>query len=399
MIFWATVAGMTTVAVVMIVLPLRRQHTRNDEHAHRQDQVRRLDELDEDLAAGDIDIDIAAGIRQELERTVVDSLPRHKTKPTAETRPTIIQLLLLSALVPMLAITVYLQTGAPHIIEFEATHSDFDPAKPEASAELLLSELRQRLLDSPDDREGWLLLARTYMQIGRYADAVEAAENLYRITPNDPVAILSLIDALAMVHEGQIVGRAQSLIDDVLAIDSENPTAMILKGLVLRQTGDSTGAHRWWLQSLEHLEPDSSLRKEIVEMITLARGETPQTTVGQAEPTAQIKARISLDAALSSDAHADETVFIIARAVDGPKVPLAVSRHTRGQLPLDITLDETMAMVPGMSLADFERVYIVARISRAGSPQARSGDLEGRSEEILVKNSANTTVVIDTKVP
>lgn len=399
MIFWVIVSAMAAIALVVVILPSLRRNANDTDDAQKQDQIRRLDELDEDLEAGDIDIGIATGIRQELERAVVNSLPRYETKTPEETPPFLVQLLLLSLFVPLLAITVYLQTGSPHIAEFQVTHSDFDPTKPEASAEMLLSELRRRLADTPDDREGWLLLTRTNMRIGRYVDAVEAAETLYQIAPNDPIAILSLIDALAMVHEGQIVGRARSLIDDVLRIDSENPTAMILKGLVLQQTGDPKGARHWWLQSLEYLEPDSSLRNEVTGMLTLANNELPPATVGQTAPKVQIKARISLDSALSSHVRADDTVFVIARAVDGPKVPLAVSRHTRAQLPLDITLDETMAMVPGMSLADFERVYIVARVSRTGTPQAASGDLEGRSDEILVKSSAGTTVVIDTKIP
>ena len=399
MIFWILIAAMTLAGVVMIALPvfLTREHERED--AHQQDQLRRLDELDEDLASGDIDASASSAVRSELERAVVDNIAAVRSHDPARERRTIPGLLAVCALVPLVAFVVYLQTGSPHIAEFEATHPELDLGAPAASAEILLEQLRDRLADTPDDRDGWLVLVQTNMQLGRYVEAVSAAERLYGFAPRDPLVILALIDALAMAHGGQIVGRAQALIDEVLAVDAQNATAMILKGIVVQQAGDSASALSWWLRARAATAPDSPLRKELINMIAHARGETAPLPATQAQPAARLKVRVSLDESLAARTQPDDTVFVIARAVDGPKVPLAVSRHTRAQLPLTITLDETMGMVPGMSLVDFEKVYVVARISAGGTPQAQSGDLEGRSGEILLENVADTAVRIDTVVP
>ncbi len=397
--FWTIIGAMTLAGVVMIALPVAHRRESDSEDAHEQDQLRRLDELEQDVANGDIDATASRDVQSELERAVLDTLPARDSLKPVEGQRAIPRLLAVCVLVPVVAILVYVQTGSPHIAEFEATHPELDLSAPAASAEILLEELRDRLADSPGDRDGWMVLLRTYMQLGRYVDAVGAAEHLYGLAPRDPAVILALIDALAMAHGGQIVGRAGALIDEVLAVDAHNAAALILKGIVDQQAGDSGSALAWWLRALDHAEPDSVLRNELVAMIAHARGETAPAPLPAVPPAARLKVRVSLDESLATRTRPDDTVFVIARAVDGPKVPLAVSRHTRAQLPLTITLDETMAMMPGMSLIDFENVYVVARISTGGSRQAQSGDLEGRSDAIRLDSAADTTVRIDTVIP
>ena len=399
MIFWLGIAVMALAGVLMVALPASRQSAGNETDASSQDQLRRLDELDEDLANGDIDPEASSAVRRELERAVVDTIPADKPHGPAVGQRPIPSLIAVGILIPCLAVPVYLHTGAPHVAEFKAQHPELDLAAPAAAAEILLDQLRARLADTPDDRDGWFVLVRTNMQLGRYVEAVSAAESLYALAPRDPLVILALIDALAMAHGGRIVGRASTLVDEVLEVDAQNATALILKGIVDQQAGHSASALNWWLRALELSPPDSQLREELVGMIAQLRGETPPATAATTQTAARIKVRVSLDESLYDRTHPDDTVFVIARAVDGPKVPLAVSRHTRAQLPLTITLDESMAMVPGMSLVDFENVYVVARISAGGSPQAQTGDLEGRSVEILLESVADTTVRINTVVP
>lgn len=399
MIFWALIAVMTLAGMAMIALPLSRGRARGREDAHQHDQLRRLDELEEDVTSGDIDAQASSAVRSELERAVLDNIPDVESHDAAIPHRTLPGLLAVCALVPIVALVAYWHTGSPHIAEFEATHPELALGTPAASAEILLEQLRERLADTPEDRDGWMVLVRTNMRLGRYVEAVSAAEHLYAIAPREPLAILALIDALAMAHGGQIVGRAQQLIDEALALDPSNATAMILKGIVAQQAGDSASALSWWLRAREETAPDSPLREELVNMIAHARGEAAPPPTTEAQPAARINVRVSLDESLAARTQPDDTVFVIARAVDGPKVPLAVSRHTRAQLPLEITLDETMAMVPGISFVDFEKVYVVARISAGGTPQAQSGDLEGRSSEILLENVADTAVQIDTVLP
>ena len=56
-------------------------------------------------------------------------------------------------------------------------------------------------------------------------------------------------------------------------------------------------------------------------------------------------------------------------------MPLAVSRHTVGDLPLTVTLSDAQAMVETMKISDFTEVVVGARIAKSGNPVGQPGDL------------------------
>jgi cytochrome c-type biogenesis protein CcmH len=88
---------------------------------------------------------------------------------------------------------------------------------------------------------------------------------------------------------------------------------------------------------------------------------------------------VKVTAAASVDLPPGSAVFVYARAVNGPPAPLAVQRVRLDQLPMVIRLDESMAMIPGMGLANFDQVVVIARVSASGQVTPASGDYEARS--------------------
>ena len=48
---------------------------------------------------------------------------------------------------------------------------------------------------------------------------------------------------------------------------------------------------------------------------------------------------------------ATDTLFIFARAVNGPRMPLAAERSTAATFPRDFRLDDSMAMAPGATIS------------------------------------------------
>ncbi|MCK5903158.1 MAG: c-type cytochrome biogenesis protein CcmI [Cocleimonas sp.] len=102
---------------------------------------------------------------------------------------------------------------------------------------------------------------------------------------------------------------------------------------------------------------------------------------------------ISLAETLKDKAVATDTVFIYAKALAGPPMPLAAKRLQVKDLPITITLDDSMAMMPSMKLSAFPQVKIGARISKSGNAMKAQGDLY--TEKQPVKKGTKQVLVID----
>ena len=108
-----------------------------------------------------------------------------------------------------------------------------------------------------------------------------------------------------------------------------------------------------------------------------------------------IEVILKLSPELAARAKPDDLVFIYAKAVTGPPMPLAAARKQVKDLPLTIILDDSMAMMPQMKLSSFSEVVVGARVSKSGSPSAQSGDLEGEIKPVKPGQAGPVMVTID----
>ena len=122
-------------------------------------------------------------------------------------------------------------------------------------------------------------------------------------------------------------------------------------------------------------------------------------TAAPAAAAAAIQVNVSLDPQLAAQAQPDDTVFIFARAAQGPRMPLAIVRKQVRDLPLSVSLDDSLAMSPAMVLSKFTEVTVGARISRSGNAMPQSGDLQGSKSPVVVGKDSNVEITIDSRVP
>lgn len=124
--------------------------------------------------------------------------------------------------------------------------------------------------------------------------------------------------------------------------------------------------------------------------------------VWAAEATESAETAISGTVELASDLAGkvarNDTIFIFARAAQGPRMPLAVFKSYVMDLPISFTLDDSMAMRPQLKLSGFDQVVVVARVSKSGTPMPQSGDMEGTTLPIK-PGTKDLHIVIDTLLP
>ena len=181
---------------------------------------------------------------------------------------------------------------------------------------------------------------------------------------------------------------------------------MWLAGLGYEEQGEYEKAVQHWRKLELLLVDDPASLNEVRNLI--ARAEQKLGRSVAVEPTTikpvtaggvALKVTVALDAALQDKVSADDTVFIFARAMEGPPMPLAAVRKQVRDLPLTVTLDDSMAMMPQMKLSNYATVLVGARISKSGSATAQSGDLTGEIENVATSSNEKLTLTISQRIP
>ncbi len=108
--------------------------------------------------------------------------------------------------------------------------------------------------------------------------------------------------------------------------------------------------------------------------------------------------QVSLAPELQKSVSPGDTVFIYAQALSGPKMPLAIVRKQVSDLPLTVSLNDSMAMMPNMKLSNFQNVKLLARISKSGNAISQPGDLIGVIDQVTLADKGNHKIVINGQV-
>jgi cytochrome c-type biogenesis protein CcmH len=397
-----------------------------------RDQLR---ELNADRASGAITEEQFNSGRSELERRVLDEIAQ-PAAVSGVSRKTGLTAVTIGAFVVVVPVALYLALGRPDAIgpasaESQATAEQGqagtgDKAAPHAitpaQVQAMIDKLAKALQQNPGDGDGWAMLARSYAYIRNFPESVKAFEKATQLLPNDARLLADYADALAMTQERHLAGAPMKLVQRALAIDPKDVKALALAGSEAFDRKDYPAAVSYWDRAVKAGPPDPEFAKQLeaglMEARQLAGGAAPQQEASPPPAAAQaarppagsaraaaavpsggtVKGRVELAASLAGKAAPGDTVFVFARAAQGPRMPLALMKRTVKDLPLEFALDDTMAMMPDLKLSNFSSVVIGARVSKAGDAMPASGDLQGFSQPVKV-GSAGVDVRIDQVVP
>jgi cytochrome c-type biogenesis protein CcmH len=290
--------------------------------------------------------------------------------------------------IPVVGLTVYLLVGSPGaMLTLDEQH-----AVTVQQIESMIARLAARLRENPDDADGWKLLGRSYGALGRFPEAADAYAKAAVRAPHDAQLLADFADVLAMARGQSLQGEPEKLVLRALELDAQNLKALALAGTAAFERKDFAAAVRYWERMLPLVPADSEDARSIRASLAEA-----QSSLKPGPAAAALKGTVRLAPELKAQASPDDTVFVFARAAQGPPMPLAVKRATVRELPLAFALDDSMAMAPNLQISGFPRVVVTARVSKSGSATPQPGDLQGASVPVA-NDAANVTIVIDSVV-
>ncbi|MGD9835069.1 MAG: c-type cytochrome biogenesis protein CcmI [Piscinibacter sp.] len=354
-------------------------------------QIRQLDEL---AASGTLPAEQAAASRAKLEQELL-ALVMQNESASATPRASRKMIWGMAAFVVVVAAAGYARYGTPSAVKGVPVASSEGGAghgNAMGQIEEMVGQLEQRLKDKPDDAEGWSMLGRSYSAMGRYPDAVSAFQRVIDMKPKEAQAYADLADAKAMAAGRNLTGEPAALIAKALQLDPKNLKALALAGTIAFDSNDFAKAAMLWEAAVAVAEPGSELARNLQGGVAEARARAGQPAAAAPQaPTAPAAAgagtvagEVQLAAALKGRVSPEDTVFVFARATEGPKMPLAILRKQVKDLPISFTLDDSTAMSPATRLSSARQVVVGARISKSGNATPQPGDLQGFSQPVAV---------------
>lgn len=416
-LFWILSAVLLVAALPFVVWPLWRKSAGSNDVLRDAANLEILrdqsTELEADLQNSLLTQEAFEQGRRELQVRLLDEVKTMDAPATVPRNPARILALVLLVLLPLSSVLLYLAIGNSEALLPKEQQSEVAEGFGSIRSEAALIELEAKMVKLPENPDGWLTLARSYTELQRFDDAVRAYQQLVALVPGEAQIWANYADAMAMKNGQSLLGEPTKLLDKALALDPENTSALALAGSAGMERGDYVATITHWQKLLSLLPPDyqdvQMIRdglNQAREFLAMQKGgkeklaklpalDAPEKVANN--PAMTITGHVSLSPALLAKAAPDDFVFILARAAEGPKMPLAALRKQVKDLPMAFTLDDSMAMQPEMKLSGFDKVVVLARVSRSGSPVAQPGDLEG-SAGIVTPGSKGLNITIDSVV-
>lgn len=418
---YALMAVLTLLAALWLTRPLWRAELprlSGRRAANVQAYQSRLSEIETETAGGLLKPEAATALRRELDaRLLADAQEADLQAPVVPRRR-------LAAVA--LALVFALAGGAWYALAGSWRQADAialaasapaGKAQP-AEVQAMVGKLEARMAAQPDDAAGWALLGRSYFVMQRYEDSAKAygKANALTLSPVNPEWLTDEGEALTMARDRDLLGRPAQLFEAALDVAPDYGKALWYGGLAAAQ-GKDYGKARGRFEALLKQELPEEVRVAVLGRLeelsalsesartspspseagrgageraahfadkeTITEGSTgplPKPLPPKAGEGGKVRLtlNLSLKPGLAGKVPADAVLFVFAKAAQGPPMPLAVQRIPGATLPLTVSLDDSMGMTPALRLSQFERWVVTARLSKSGSAQASSGDVQGQ---------------------
>ena len=412
-IFWLVAVAMIILALALVIPPLLKHDS--DEEINRGEQnissaKDRLEEFQRDFDDGLITQSQLDQAKSELELTLYSDLQQEISTDVPNKIDGRWISIVVTFLLPTFAGGIYLYLGTPSAITYkkQATanpHQTQNAQMPDTKE--IIVALEARLKSTPDDVRGWYLLGRSYLATGKYQKSADAFLKVQNLVGENPDVMVQRADAMAMAQGGRMAGEPSKLINRALQLNPNQLQGLWLAGKAEEEQGAYATALMHWRKLLPQLSKDKAAEKEVSNLIArveakLSPGVVKTQVAASTRPpetstNSNITVSVKVSPAMHSKINPQDTVFIFAKALKGPPLPLAVIRKQAKELPLTVTLDDSMAMQPAFRLSSVDSVKIGANVSKKGNAILQPGDLFGEISPVQVGDSTVELVIDQVK--
>jgi cytochrome c-type biogenesis protein CcmH len=312
--------------------------------------------------------------------------------------------LVLAIFIPLAAVFGYVQLGNLKGLEAKPNQAHMQAQELDA----MLARLVERLKANPGDTKGWVMLARSYKSLGRFAEAAEAFSHGGALVEGDATLLADYAETLAQANGGDFTDKADALLARALKLDPSEPQALFLAGASASDRRDFVAAIDYWGRLLPQLEAGSEeanslsaaidKAREILGPAGAANNKSTKKKDVASDAAQAISGEVVLSGKLASKAQPEDTLYVFARPAEGSRMPLAVLRARVADLPLKFSLDDRSSLPGGQKLSAAKDVVLEARVTKGGIAQSISGDLFGTLKGIK-PGSKNQRLIIDQVQP
>lgn len=311
---------------------------------------------------------------------------------------------------PIVILALYQWVGTPtgiHVAGQPDAPSlpERDPGGPE-EIEQLVMRLEQRLHESPEDVDGWLLLGRTYKTLQRYDQAEASLKRAYDLAPERALVLVEFAEAkLFASGEPSISVEITDLLARALQLDPLQQKGLWLMGIAAAQAGNNVLALEYWQTLAGQLDPGSPVRSSLEQQMGALRDAgapvPSSSTPSGAGVTVDAGTWQGLTVTVSANAGvtpipAGAVLFIILRDPERPGPPLGVERVGQPKFPLEVFISDANSMMDTRRISSAAQVDVLARLSLSGSPTAQPGDIESDSMRVNLGQTQEIRLELET---
>jgi cytochrome c-type biogenesis protein CcmH len=410
-LFLIIIISLTLIAIAFVVPPLlKTKPTENNTQTRDVDRnamnvsiyKERLAELEQE----NLTTEQLAQAKQELEKTLAQDLASAEGGVSNQARASWATSIIVAIAIPVLALGSYWKLGSWELLtKAEAQPTTQSHSNTGSEFDEMVTQLAARLEKQPDDLQGWRMLARSYAVMGDYAKTVQTYNKIMARFGDQPDVLTDYAEFLAQSNQGQFIGLPTQLLKTALDVDSKHIKALWLSGLAAMERLDYEAAVKHWQAVLVQLPADETKIKKVLESQIAKAQEHIQGNTPVAKPSPDVKkvskieVKVNLAPDLQDKLKPNDTLFIYARATKGSPMPLAILRKSASELPVTVTLDDSLAMMPTKNLSSVPEVTVIARISSSGSAMLQSGDLVGEMTPVVLSKQNQVEITINRVAP